>query len=453
MNDKIKCPGCGLEFEITTAFSKDIEDKIRLEFSSRHAKDMRDIKDSLVKEMSSKHQLEMLELNRKNDELQSSVARQEKFRQELEQEKADVARREKEVDRVIDNAVRQRTDEERLKIEQQVRQNEAMKFDATLKEMQNEIAKKNFQIEDFSKKEIDLRKRQLELEDKHRTLEIENTRRLDEERKKIRDEAVAKAGEDYQLIIADNNFKIESLNKQIAELHRRAEVGSQQAQGEIQELELERMLKEKFPFDIIEPVPKGFTGADLIQTVYNRNGINCGTIIWESKRTKSWSSDWISKLKTDRSTAKADVAIIVTSTLPKDVRHIGLVEDVYVCDFQSAIGVAIPLRNFLMDIQFIKSANTGRNDKIELLYNFLTSREFHSKMELMVATFVTMKEELADEQRKIAVLWKKREKQIEIIQNSTTSLYGDLKGLMGKSLEPVQALELSSPDDEILPQE
>ena len=235
---------------------------------------------------------------------------------------------------------------------------------------------------------------------------------------------------------------MESMRKQIEELRRKAEQGSQQLQGEVQELELEEILRAAFPFDSIEPVPKGIRGADVLQKVHNQSGHFCGTILWESKQTKAWSDAWIAKLKDDQREVKAEIAVILTTTLPKGVDAFNQVDGVWITNYKSLMGLTTALRINLIQLSNTKLASVGKGEKMEALYNYLSGVEFRQRIEAIVEAFSTMKQDLDQEKRAMTKIWAKREKQIERVVTSTAGMYGDIQGIVGASLPELKGLEL-----------
>jgi hypothetical protein len=239
--------------------------------------------------------------------------------------------------------------------------------------------------------------------------------------------------------------------RQIEDLKRKAEQGSQQTQGEVQELELEKELAALFPYDNVQPVPKGMQGADVVQEVISNSGNRCGSIIWESKRTKSWSDGWIAKLKDDQRTARADVAIIVTQSLPKDMRTFGYVDGVWVTDYTCFYGLALAMRQKITELAFTKSMAASKNEKADVLFHYLTGVEFRQRVEAIVEAFSDMKTELDKEKRMFERSWSKREKQLQSVILNTAGMYGDLQGLIGSSMQTIPALESGdeSPEESI----
>ena len=234
---------------------------------------------------------------------------------------------------------------------------------------------------------------------------------------------------------------ITAMQKQIEELRRRAEQGSQQLQGEVQELELEAILTTKFPRDTILPVPKGEFGGDVLQRVVGPSGQVCGTILWESKRTKNWSDGWLPKLREDQRAAKAEIAIIISQVLPKDVETFGCVDTVWVAHPKVALPVAATLRQTLIEVACVRQANEGQQSKMEIIYQYLTGPRFRQRVEAIVEAFSSMKKDLDVERKAITRQWAKREEQIERVMQATVGMYGDFQGIAGRTLQEIEGLE------------
>lgn len=291
-------------------------------------------------------------------------------------------------------------------------------------------------------KELELRKAQREVEESRANLELELTRKLDEEREKIRAEASSQAVEDIKLQKATWSTQREGMERLIEDLKKKVEQGSTQTQGEALELEVEATLREAFPHDTIEPVAKGVKGSDVLQRIQTRTGQHVGTIAWELKRTKNWTDSWIPKLKDDMRAAKAEVAVIVTQALPEGVKHIGQVEGVWVVDHQSFIGIALALRSSIIEVAQAKQALVGKKEKLDYLYDYLSGSEFRGRIEAITEAFVTMREDLESERRAFEKVWAKREKALTRALNNTAGVYGDLQGLIGVSLQEIPQLSL-----------
>jgi len=283
-------------------------------------------------------------------------------------------------------------------------------------------------------------------------MELQLTRQLDEERQKVLEKAAAEFDDRQRLKDAEKDKQLNDMKKQIDELKRKSELGSQQNQGEVLELELENILKASFPHDLIEPVPKGIRGADVLQKVHSSTGQYCGTIVWETKRTKAWSDSWIAKLKEDQRRIKGEIAVILTTTMPRDISNFGNVNGVWITNHNSMIGLATAIRMNLVEITNTKLAAVGKKEKMEVVYNYLSGAEFKQKVEAIVEVFKDMKDGLENEKKAFAKIWAKREKQIELVNTNTASMYGDIHGIIGASLPQIKLLELESgeEDDEIV---
>lgn len=317
-----------------------------------------------------------------------------------------------------------------------------------LTSLRQQVAEKDEAIEESRKQELELRKQQRELEKKEKALELDVARKIDEERRKVEEEVASRIVEENRMKDVEKEKQLSDLRKQIEDLKRKAEQGSQQTQGEAFEVELEDLLRVNFPYDQIEPVGKGIKGADILQRVYTTTGQFCGTIIWESKNTKTWSDGWLEKLKDDQRTAKAEVAAIVTTTLPKDVSHFSCIEGVWVTDFSTVLGVASALRANLSQVAVTKLAIEGKSDKMEMIYSYLSGTEFKQRVEAIVESFVSMKDDLEREKRAMESSWAKRDKQIHKVIHNVSGMYGDMQGIIGASLPKIDYLELPSPEDD-----
>ena len=243
------------------------------------------------------------------------------------------------------------------------------------------------------------------------------------------------------------------MQRKIEELKRKSEQGSQQLQGEAQELELETMLRKNFPRDDIQPVPKGEFGGDVVQQVDNLVGPSRGTILWETKRTKNWINEWLPKLREDQRAAKADVAILVSHALPKGLDGFGLVDGVWVTEPRFVIALAVLMRESLIELSGVRLAAEGQQTKAEMVYHYLTGPRFKQRLEPIVEKFSDMLSDLDKERRNMARGWAKREAQIRVVLESTAGMYGDLQGIAGKTLQEIDGLQTPLLDtDEHLPE-
>jgi hypothetical protein len=317
------------------------------------------------------------------------------------------------------------------------------KVSLELTDLRQQVEEKAKAVKEFQEKELQLRKEKRALEEEKQNLELEVQRKLDAERENIRKTAEQRASEEHLLKMREKDKLIEDLKSQTEELKRRIEQGSQQLQGEVLELELEDMLRTVFVHDTVEPVPKGMRGADVMQKVCGPKGDFCGTIIWESKRTKAWSDGWIDKLKEDQREARADVAVIVSTVLPKEMSGIGQVNGVWVTEYPLAVGLATALRTGLVQVAMAKQSAVGKNEKMDMLYGYLCGPEFRQQIEGIVEAFVSMRKDLDQEKRAMEKVWAKREKQIDRVVKNCVRMYGSMQGIIGGAALPeLKSLDL-----------
>jgi hypothetical protein len=336
--------------------------------------------------------------------------------------------------------------EKEAMLKKQVTEELEKESESEKKYLQDQLSEKEFKLKEAQQNEIELRKEKQKLKDEKDSFELEKVRQLDEERKEIEENASKKATDAKQAEIDQLNKNLLNTQKALDEAQRKAAQGSQQTQGEVQEIILEELLKSEFMHDDISPVPKGVTGADVVQTVKTKTGIDCGTIIWESKKTKSWSEGWIQKLKDDQRSIKADIAVIVSSVLPEGVVGIALRDGVWICDIKFAVSIATALRHTLEVVSREKAMSVGKNEKVEILYTYLTGTEFKQRIETIVETFSSMKLSLDKEKLYFEKSWAEKEKQIQKVIKNTVGIYGDLSGVV--QLQKIEALELPDPKEE-----
>ena len=206
-------------------------------------------------------------------------------------------------------------------------------------------------------------------------------------------------------------------------------------------MELEALLAAKFPRDTIEPVPKGEFGGDVLQRVIGPLNQVCGTILWECKRTKNWSDGWLPKLREDQRAAKAEIAVIISQALPKEVESFDLVDGVWVADPKVALPMAMSLRQTLIEVAAVRQASEGQQTKMEMVYGYLTGPRFRQRVQAIVEAFSSMKEDLDREKKVITRQWAKREEQIDRVMQATVGMYGDLQGIAGRTLQEIEGLE------------
>jgi len=311
-----------------------------------------------------------------------------------------------------------------------------------LTELQEVLKQRDGKLAEAQKAQAELIRKQRELDDAKREIDLTIETRVQESLVAVRNKAKAEAEDSLKLKVAEKEETIAAMQRQIEELKRKAEQGSQQLQGEVQEADLESTVRTTFPMDNVEPVPKGEHGGDIIQRVVGPSGQHCGTMLWESKRTKNWSDTWLPKLRDDQRSAKAEIALIVTQVLPKDVDSFSLIDGVWVTCPRLAIPLAIALRHSLMEIAAARQAGEGQQTKMEMIYEYLTGPRFRHRIEAIVEKFSDMHEDLAKERKVMTRLWAKREEQIRCVIESTAGMYGDLQGIAGKTLQEIEGLEV-----------
>jgi hypothetical protein len=308
------------------------------------------------------------------------------------------------------------------------------------------LEEREIKLAEAQKTQVELLRKQRELDDAKRELDLTVEKKVQESLTTIRDKAKQEAEEHLKLKLLEKEEQIFSMQRQIEELKRRADQGSQQLQGEALEVELESLLRVRFPRDTIEPVAKGEAGGDILQSVMGSVGQHCGSILWELKRTKNWSDAWLPKLRDDQRAAKADIALIVSNALPKGVERFDQVEGVWVTEIRCAIPVAIALRQSLIDLSAARQAREGQQTKMEMVYQYLTGPRFRHRIEAIVEKFSDMQADLDKEKKTMVRSWAKREAQITGVIESTMGMYGDLQGIAGCALPEIENLGTLSLD-------
>jgi hypothetical protein len=399
--DSIECPNCGHAIPVSEVLSHQIAERARAESSVEIAK------------------------------LKNSLARKE---QEIEERESKV-----------DEAVKTRVAALTAEIEREARQKARVSVSTEVADLKNQLAEISQQRDVAQKAELEARKRARELDERAKNLDLEAARKIDAEKQKIQEEATRRADEQYQLKLAEKEKQIQDAKKANDEPKRKLEQGSQQTQGEVLELQLEELLRSNFPMDQVEPVPKGFNGADIVQKVMSRSGRLCGTIVWESKRTKVFSEPWLQKLKDDQRKLTAEIAVLVSEALPKDCSTFVFMNDVWVSNPQCAISLAAALRMQLANVAVARAAANGAKQKSEILYEYVVaSTQFRQRVEAIAEAFIGMQSGLLEEKRSTQRQWAKREKQIEQVISNTAGMYGELQVLTG--LPDIPALTTGATD-------
>jgi len=309
-----------------------------------------------------------------------------------------------------------------------------------LADLQVVLKERDAKLAEAQKAQAELVRKQRELEDAKREMELTIEKRVQASVGSIRDQARQEAEDQFKLKVLEKEHTISAMQKQIEELKRKAEQGSQQLQGEAQELELENILRARFTRDAIEPVAKGERGGDILHRVSGASGQVCGTILWEAKRTKNWSDGWLAKVRADQRAVKAEIAVIVSKALPQDVQSFDLCGGVWVADPRYAIPIAVVLRQSLVELAGARKAAEGQQTKMGMLYEYMTGPRFRQRVQAIVEKFGDMQEDLEKERRAMTKHWAKREEQIRGAIEATAGMYGDLQGIAGKSLHEIEGL-------------
>jgi hypothetical protein len=438
---KIICPNCNTEISVDDVLRAQIEARIREKYEANKRKDaaMMAAKEAELIKKAAK-----IEATQKNaDKLVADAVAKERAELLKKTEEAENAKIN------ADIAVAKAVKEQLARREQEILKQ--AKIDAE-NEKKAEIESLKFRQQDLSAKLTASRAEQIKLMDDKRKLqdekeafEVEKRKQLEAERAVIKEEADKKAADTYKTIIAQREKTLADALRANEDLKRKIEQGSQQSQGEVAELNLESELSKAFIYDIIDPVPKGIRGADIVQKVRNSSGKDCGQIIWEVKNTKAWSEGWIQKLKDDQREVHADVAIIISGILPEGVKIFALRDGVWVCDAHFAIPLAMAIRDKMEAITREKGLAVGKNEKMEILYQYLTGVQFRQRIEAIVEAFSSMGQDIEKEKKYFTKKWASQEMQIKKILTNTVGVYGDIDGMV--SLPKIQALELEYQED------
>jgi len=422
MSGNIICPNCKIQIEITEVMSAQLRASIRNELDA--------------------------ELNATREQLKAREVETQNLASQLAEQQEELRRRAE----TIEEQVRAKLGQERQSLEGKIRQQMQETLAVELKDRDERLGELKQQLKMAQEKELAVRKKERELEEKIENADLEVERRLGDERKKVREQALKEMDEQHRLKLLEKEQQVEQLRRQIEDLKRSAEQGSQQAQGEVLEIALEQSLKELFPTDSIEPVAKGVRGADVVQRVLDESGTDCGLILWESKRTKHWSPQWLPKLRDDLRMVGASRSVIVSEQLPEHVQHFGQVDGVWVVSWACVHPVAVALREGLIAVAKSRRALEGQHGKMELVYNYLIGQEFYNRVSGIVEAFVTMGRDLDEEKRAFTARWNKRTKQLDRVLVSTSGLYGDLQGIIGRSLPEIKGMSLADLGPQALPE-
>ncbi len=419
-NATILCPHCHQPIDISqTLYAK---------HKSQALRDLANEKSKLESEIA-QHR------NKYKEALEDLKAKEQRIKKQEEQ----FAQRVKEESqKQLQETLKKQKEELRQKLKAEIVQ----EHDQELATLKASLEEKSKQLIELNQTKAEVEKLKLEKEEIVSQIKLQAQKEMSEKLKAEREKISKQLDEESALKLKEKDEQLAQIKRQLEETRRKAEQGSQQLQGEAQELVIEDWLSQTFPFDTIEEVKKGSFGADCIQSVHTRELANCGKICYESKNTKSFNRQWIDKLKEDMLKAGAELGVLVTSVYPKELNQMGVVDGIIVCSLSELKGVVPLLRQMLIRIRQTAQKEENRSDKMSLLYHYLTSQEFSMQLNAIVEGFVKLQEELDKEKRSMMASWKRRQKLINSVLENTTAMYGSLQGIAGNALSHIPALEL-----------
>ena len=407
----IQCPNCGTSIDVNDILKHQLEDKFRQEYQQKA--------NQQAKELATKN--EVLEIAKAEFEAKKKQEN-ELFAERLEQAK-----------KVSEKEI---TEKLKKKLEEESKDR--------VTEMEKELSEKSEKLRELSKTQAELAKVQREKLEMKEAMEAENQIKLNEQIA-IERERIQKTEKDKsELREKELLLQIEAQKKLTEEMKRKQEQGSMQLQGEVMELAIEEWLTSQFPLDSIDEIKKGANGADCLQVVNTRELQNCGTIYYESKRTKAFQSAWIEKFKNDIREKNANLGVLVSEVLPNGMDRMGMKDGIWICTFEEFKGLSAVLRESVISVSKAMQNQENKGDKMTMLYDFLTSNQFHLQMEGIVEGFSQMQEDLLREKRAMQSIWKQREKQISKVINNAINMHGSIRGIAGNAVQSIKALELDN---------
>lgn len=412
-NSNIDCPKCGEKINVNDILYSQLETEVKSKYDGELAK--------------AKEKIDTAAL-------------------EIEKEKKDLKDQRLKVDDAISEGIEKELKKEKKSLEKGLRKQIEDESSEQLSSMQDELNLKSTQLKDLNKTKAEIEKLKREKEEVVSDVEAKLQKEFSAKLKQERTKFYKQEDEKVKLKLSEKELVIEQLKDQLKDAHRKAEQGSTQLQGEVQELAIENWLKDQFPLDKVEEVKKGAFGADCIQYVNTRANSNCGSIYYESKRTKSFQPAWIEKFKTDIREKGANVGVLITESMPSDMPRMGLKDGIWICTLEEFRGLCFVLRENIIEIKNAIATQENKGDKMTMLYDFLTSAEFKNHIEAIVEGFTQMQTDLESEKRSMQGIWKKREKQIQKVLLNTSHMYSSIKGIAGNAIQSVSQLELPDGD-------
>ncbi|WP_298539501.1 DUF2130 domain-containing protein [uncultured Aquimarina sp.] len=411
----ITCPDCGKEINVDEIIYHQLEDDIKKKYQSQIS-----IARKEYEQKGEKLKIKSIELEQKEKEISENIENQ--LKEKLSIQKKEIT----------------------SKIKRDIEYENAEKY----KTLQSELADKSEKLKELNQTKSQVEKLKREKNELRQEIELENQKKLTEILQEQQIKIAKREADKNELKVSEKEKIINQLKEQLSEAQRKAEQGSIQLQGEIQELSIEEWLKKKFPLDEIEEIKKGQRGADSLQIIKTRTNANCGSIYYESKRTKEFQSSWIEKFRNDMREQNANIGVLVTNTMPKNMERMGLIEGVWVCTYQEFKGLCWVLRENIITLSNAIASQENKGDKMVMLYNFLTSNEFKLQIEAIVEGFTQMQTDLEREKRSIQGHWKKREKQINKVLLNTNYMYSSIKGIAGNAIQTIPQLELPKTEND-----
>jgi len=445
----IRCPNCGYEIPISEALSAQIRGELETSLKSDHEARLKQAVAEAERRARGTLDLELADLKaqvaERAQQAEQAAARELELRRQArelaEQQQGQAERIRAEVEERLRKDQAERIAKAAAAAEARAREETAL----ALRQLQADLAAQREKTRLAQETELSLRQEKAGLEERARELDLEVARKLDAAKTELETAIRKAAAEEQDLKLKEKEKTITDLRQALEDAKRRSELGSQELQGEVLELDIQARLERQFPADRIEPVAKGARGADIQQRVRNDRLEDCGLILWETKNAKNWSPAWVDKLKQDQRAAGAAAAVLVSAALPEGVEGFARIDGVWVAGLKTWPALAVALREQLIAVSYARAASAGKNEKMELLYEYLAGTEFRQRVEAIVEAFEAMQLQLSRERRAMEKQWAEREKQITRVIGSTSAMYGALQGIVGAGLPAIPALELDEP--------
>jgi len=451
----VTCPNCKSTVKLTESLAAPLIEAERkraaAEMESRLESRLKEERESIAanatKRVTEKYDAELKEARADAADKDKRIAEARELEAALRKEREDLVNQKHD----LELSVQRRLDEERDKIRKEQAERTRNEMTREVDALREDLAAKEKQLSEVQATELELRRDRQKLTEEKEQLELTVQRRVDEERDKVREQTRRERDDEYRLKMAEKEKVISDMQKQLEEARRKAEQGSQQTQGDVAEQDLEALLKAQFPHDDIDPIGKGREGGDRLQRVLVPAGPNGGSILWERKRTKNWSNDWLEKARDDQRAAKANAVVIVTDALPSGVATFDRIDGVWVTSPACAMPLAMALRQALIETAMAHRAMEGRQEKESLVYAHVTGPEFRQRIGLMVEAILSMREQHEKEKTAMRRIWAEREKQFDRLMSGAASIYGGFKGIVGATLPEIAGLALPEPESTSLP--